>query len=1140
MRSAMNKDFLREIRNTRSRFLSILILVALSVAFLSGLRATAPDMKRTGDDYADSLHLADIQVLSNLGLTDGDLAALLACEEVESGEAVYVIDAYAASDDADLVAKVYSLTDCDISNVALREGRMPQRTDECVVEEMLLDQLDIELGDSITLTPSEQMEDALRHERFKVVGTIRSPVYFSVERGTSTLGAGTVKAYLYLPKDAFSLDYYTAINLRVKGAAELTAFYEEYDDSVDAVIDALEPLGDERAALRHDELVDEATEKLDDAQQKLDDAKAEADEELGKAERELADARKELDDGWQEYRDGVQELADAKIEVADAYIELQDGEQEYADGVEELRDGAEKYEDGKKKYEDGLAEYQDGLAELESARRKLEDGEAEYQEGKDAFDAFAENYLLHSSGCASADELGRALVKEGSSGEVHTRVDAALDALRAQITQLEASEEDIPQDANAVKTSYQQLVSARAELDDGWEQYYDGRKELRSAEQELEDAETELADALIELRDGEQELRDARRELDDGWREYYDGLDEIADAETELADALVELRDGEQEYRDGYQEYLDAKSEAEEKIADAEREIADARRKVAEIEHGEWYVMSRSYNPGYTGFGQDADRMGNLASVFPVIFFLVAALVCLTTMTRMVEEQRIQIGSLKALGYSRLAISAKYIGYGLLPSVIGGVLGLLIGYTVFPKMIFTAYQIMYQVPDIELRAYPDISAFSVLAAVVCTTVSTLWACLSTLREVPASLMRPRTPKAGKRVFLEYIRPLWKRLKFIHKVTARNLFRYQKRFWMTVIGIGGCTALIIAGFGLRSSILYTMSRQYSELFHYTAQVVLSDSVLSEEREAIEEFLTTDARVTDLARCDISSATAASDDYSVTAYVEVLQPGDLPRFMELYDCKTGETITLDDGGVYIDQKLSELLGVTVGDTFLVDGDARANVTVAGIFEHYTGHFIYMTPGYYERTFGTPAETGAYLLTLESDDEELCSALFEELLSLNGVAATTRMRDTQDTYQHSMERIDFVVVIVILAAAALAVVVLYNLSNINITERLRELATIKLLGFYDGEVSAYVYRENIVLTVIGIAVGILMGHYLHTWLVLSTEIDLMMFGRETDPKSYLYAAVLTALFSFLVNLIAHFKMKKIDMVESLKSAE
>lgn len=1233
MRSAMTKDFLREIRHTRSRFLSILILVALSVAFLSGLKATAPDMKRTGDDYVDSLHLADVQILSNLGVTDDDLAALLAREEVESGEAVYVVDAYAMSDDADLVAKVYSLTDSDINNVQLREGRMPQRADECVVEEMMLGQLGVGIGDCITLTPSDKLEDALKFEQFEIVGTIRSPIYLSVERGTSTLGTGTVKAYLYLPKEAFSLDCYTAVYLRVKGAARMTAFYDEYDSYIDDVIDKLEPLGDARAALRHDELVDEATEKLDEAQCELDDAKAEADEELGKAERELRDARRELDDGWKEYRDGEKELADAKVELADAYLELQDGEKEYADGVEEYRDGAEKYEDGRKKYEDGLAEYEDGLAELESAGRKLRSGEQEYEAGKEAFDAFAESYLLEASGCRNTEELGKALVNERSAGEMHARVDAALEGLRGQIVQLRntvetirelegskvqldaavgqvqegidlleqkeaamglteeetaqlamlhmqegtlltqraaveagldqidaglaaqgldregaqkalgqlaASEGDIPQNADAVKENYRQLAAARAELDDGWEQYYNGRKELMAAGQELTDAKKELDDARQELLDGEQKLRDGRRELDDGWREYYDGLDELADGEKELADARIELQDGEKEYRDGFREYSDARAEAEEKIADAEKEMADARRKVAEIEHGEWYIMSRSYNPGYTGFGQDADRMGNLASVFPIIFFLVAALVCLTTMTRMVEEQRIQIGSLKALGYSRFAISGKYIGYGLLPSVIGGILGLLIGYTLFPGMIFTAYQIMYQVPNIELHAYPEISVFSVLAAVACTTGATLWACLSTLREVPAGLMRPRTPKAGKRVFLEYVRPLWKRMKFIHKVTARNLFRYQKRFWMTVIGIGGCTALIIAGFGLRASLLYSMSRQYGELFHYTAQVALSDSVLPEERDKIEEFLTTDERVTDLMRCEISSATAVSDSGSVTAYVEVLEPDELPRFMELYDYRSGETITMGDDGVYIDQKLSELLGVKVGDSFFVDGDERANVTVAGIFEHYTAHFIYMTPACYEKAFGMPPETSAYLLKLESDEAELCDAVFEKLLSLNGVAATTRMRDTQDTYLHSMERIDFVVVIVILAAAALAMVVLYNLSNINITERLRELATIKLLGFYDGEVSAYVYRENIVLTVIGIAMGILMGHWLHTWLVLSTEIDLLMFGRETDPKSYFYAAVLTALFSFLVNLIAHFKMKKIDMVESLKSAE
>ena len=532
--------------------------------------------------------------------------------------------------------------------------------------------------------------------------------------------------------------------------------------------------------------------------------------------------------------------------------------------------------------------------------------------------------------------------------------------------------------------------------------------------------------------------------------------------------------------------------------------------------------------------------MANLASVLPIIFFLVAALVCLTTMTRMVEEQRVQIGALKALGYSRLSISRKYIGYGLLPSLVGGVLGLVIGYILFPKMIFTAYQIMYQMPDIELHAYTDISLFSVLAAVACTTVATLWACLATLRETPASLMRPRTPKAGKRVFLEYIKPLWRRMSFIHKVTARNLFRYQKRFWMTVIGIGGCTALIIAGFGMRSSLLFTMSRQYDELFHYSAQVTLADNALPEERAAVEDFLAGDSRVVNYIPCAASSATVVTPSYSTTAYVEVMASDEIGKVVDLFDYKSGDPITMGDEGVYIDQKLSELLKVSVGDIFFLDGDVRGDVTVAGIYEHYTGHFIYMTPGYYENALHADGEPNAYLLNFTSDDTDTCNAIFEKLLDMSGVATTSRMRDTQDTYMHSMERVDFVVVIIILAAAALAMVVLFNLSNINITERQRELATIKLLGFYDGEVSAYVYRENIVLTLFGILLGCFMGHWLHIYLVRSTEIDLMMFGRQTAPSAYVYAAILTALFSLLVNVLAHFRMKKIDMVESLKSAE
>ena len=1217
MKNAMQKDFWREIGHTRSRFFSIMILVALSVAFLSGLKATAPDMKHMGDDYLDSLHLADIQVLSTLGLTDEDIAALRAQDKIEDTEGEYVIDAFASSDSLDAVVKVLSLTDRGISDVLLREGRMPERADECVVEENMLSLMSISVGDTITLTPGDDLSDALAQDTYTVVGTVRSPVYLAVERGTSTLGSGTVKAYLYLPREAFTLDYYTAAYVRVSDAAEMTAFYDEYDDYIDDVIDSLEDFSEQRAILRHDELVDEATEKLDDAQKELDDAKADADKELGDARKELADARRKLDDGWKEYDDGKQELADSRVKLDDAKAELEDGEQEYADGVKKYDQAVRDYEKGQKDYADGVKDYEKGAQQLADGADELEAGKEKLDEGQKQLDALGNtvagalqndpNYAGVTGGTI-IDELGR--------GDENTAAatDAALDKMRAQLeggiaqaqqglakidegieqcdeglAKIDATLEQLPDSeevaaqraaleqqraktaaqrsalvqqrgevsaqlselqsqlaalstvsSGSIAANKQQLDQGRADYESGKQQLSAGYRDLRDGKKELDKAKKELGEAPQKLADARKELADARKELDDGWKEYYDGEEKYADGEKELADAYRELTDGEKDYREGLREYEDGKAEADEKIADAEEKIADARRKVADIESCEWYLFSRSYNPGYTGYGQDAERMANLASVFPVIFFLVAALVCLTTMTRMVEEQRVQIGSLKAMGYSGLAISRKYLLYGLLPSLTGGVFGLVIGYILFPKMIFTAYQIMYQMPNIELRAYGGISAYSLLAAVACTTLATLWACLATLRETPASLMRPRTPKAGKRVFLEYIKPLWRKMSFTHKVTARNLFRYQKRFWMTVIGIGGCTALIIAGFGMRSSLLFTMSRQYDDLFHYSAQVTLSSNVLPEERQAVEDFLAGDSRVVNDVPCTASSATVITSSYSTTAYVEVMEAGEIGKVIDLLDCKTGEPITMEDTGVYIDQKLSELLKVSVGDTFFLDGDARGDVTVAGIYEHYTGHFIYMTPSYYEQTLHADSEPNAYLMNFTSDDTDTCNAIFEKLLSMNGVVTTSRMRDTQDTYMHSMERVDFVVVIIILAAAALAMVVLFNLSNINITERQRELATIKLLGFYDKEVSAYVYRENIVLTVFGILMGCFMGHWLHIYLVRSTEIDLMMFGRQTAPSAYVYAAILTMLFSVLVNVLAHFKMKKIDMVESLKSAE
>lgn len=1200
MKSAMQRDFWREVGHTKSRFFSIMILVALSVAFLSGLKATAPDMKHTGDDYLDSLHLADFQVLSTLGLTDEDIDALKEQENIENAEGEYVLDAFAAAGGSETVVKILSLSEQGISDVLLREGRMPARADECVVEEGMLSLLDIAIGDTITLTPGSKMEDALAGDTYTVVGTVRSPVYISVERGTSTIGSGTARAYLYLPRDAFALDYYTAAYVRVSGAAEMTAFYDDYDDYIDDVIDSLEDFADARAQLRHDELVEEATEKLDDAQKELDEAKAEADEKLGDAEKELKDARKKLDDGWRDYRDGQQELADSRVKLDDAKAELENGEQEYQDGLAEYEEAVAEYEKGLAEYEDGRKKYEQSQQQLNVGAQELAEGKKQLDEGQKQLDALGSTVTGALDGTGSPyedkpDQLIEDLGKGDQTAAATT--DAALDGMRArlsagiaqaqstidtlngQIAQLSAAlqnpalsdeeraryekglaeaqaglaqaeaqkaqmEQQLAQlkdvNSGSIAQSKQQLDKGQAEYSSGRAELAAGSRELAAGKKQLDEAKAELDDVPAQLQEAKQKLSDARKELDDGWKEYYDGEEKYADGKQELAEAYTELQSGEKDYRAGLREYEDGKAEADEKIADAQAKIADARRKVADIESCEWYLFGRSYNPGYTGFGQDAERMANLASVFPVIFFLVAALVCLTTMTRMVEEQRVQIGSLKAMGYSSLAISRKYIFYGLLPSLTGGLMGLVIGYILFPKMIFMAYQIMYQVPDIELRAYPGISVFSVLAAVACTTLATLWACLATLRETPASLMRPRTPKAGKRVFLEYIRPLWKRMSFTHKVTARNLFRYQKRFWMTVIGIGGCTALIIAGFGMRSSLLFTMTRQYDELFHYSAQVTLADNVLSEEREAVEDFLSSDARIVSYVPATASSATVATSGYSTTAYIEVMASDEIGKVVDLFDYKSGEPITMGDDGVYINQKLSELLGVKIGDTFFLDGEGRGDVTVAGIYEHYTGHFIYMTPTYYENALHAGSEPNAYLMNFTSDDTDTCNAIFEKLLDLSGVATTSRMRDTQDTYMHSMERVDFVVVIIILAAAALAMVVLFNLSNINITERQRELATIKLLGFYDREVSAYVYRENIVLTVFGILIGCFMGHWLHIYLVRSTEIDLMMFGRQTKATAYLYAAILTTIFSFLVNVLAHFRMKKIDMVESLKSAE
>ena len=1290
-------DALREIRNTFSRFLSLLVLSALAVCFLAGLRATAPDMKKSADLYFDQQNLMDLHVLSTLGLTDKDAEALAQQPGVAAVERAYTVDAVVHLTDNDYIVKVLSFTeDPGINAPRLVEGRLPQNARECLVEPLLLEETGLQLGDTLTLdTGDGDYADALRTEAFTIVGTADSPLYVGTDRGTSSLGTGKVSAFVLLPLSAFSMETYTDFYLLAEGAESLLCYDDAYTDRIDSLTDSLEAFADQRARLRGEEVIGEANEQLAEAEQELADAQAEAEQELSDAWAELADARAELDDGWAEYHDGVrelqdqvaeaeQEISDGQTELDDALVELNDNEQkltdaraelddgwqEYYDGRRDYEDGLDEYEDGYAQYEDGLEQYEDGLAEyragqrrLSSALGQLNSGEAQYSAGKSEFDQFAQQLwtaatqaglaggypsvdALLSAAAGGNAEAGNVLaavmagiheqlntqIREleatlsGLNGELEkaTQAVAALPgqitALEEQISQAEeagASEEElaalraslaelnnnlstaresipqltagisqaqsglanlqaqvaqIPADGAAVIASYQTLLASRRELDDGWDEYYDGMAQLRAAKRELDDAkavldETEeeladgwteledarrqLEDAYQELQDGEQELADGRAELDDGWQDYYDGLQELedarqtlaeetADAQAELSDARAELNDGETAYTDGLAEYEDGRAEAENKIADARKELEQARRDIEDIEECEWYLLGRNTNTGYVSYSMDADRMGNLASVFPLIFFLVAALVCLTTMTRMVEEQRVTIGGLKALGYSKGIIAVKYVGYGFLASTVGALLGLAVGLTLLPWIICNAWNIIYTLGPIQYGLEPVTSAVACLAAIGTVTLSALGACFSTLAAVPAQLMRPKAPPAGKRVLLERLPFLWRRLSFNYKITIRNLFRYQRRFWMTVIGIGGCAALIVTAFGLRGSIFDIMDKQFEEIYGYTAQIGLVDKVTPGELREVTQALDEDPLAEGWLVCCSASMTAETDAYTVDCTVQVFpDQASMAPFIHLRYRTDDEPVTLSDDGVVLTEKLASLLDVQPGDTITLDGDSRVEVRVADVTEHYIQHYVYMTDAYYETVFGTEPRQNLVLADYPVEDPA-AEDLERELVGLDGVTSLTRMEDTREIYGSSLESVDYAVILIIVCAAALAFVVLYNLTNINITERMRELATLKVLGFYDGELSAYIYRENVILTVFGVAMGMVMGKLLHQWLILTVEIDMLMFGRQLSLSSYAYAVVLTVLFSLLVNLAAHRKLKKLDMVESLKTVE
>ena len=1038
---ALRKDFYMEIRRSMGRFLSIFFIVAIGCAFFSGIRASEPDMRYSGDAYFDRKNMMDIEVISTLGLTEDDLDAIRNVDGVSAAEGGYSSDMLFTEGDNKVVVHVMSLLP-SMNQVQLEEGELPEADDECALDVDYLKESSLEIGDKITLISGtdDDISDTLKNDTYTITGAVSSPEYISFQRGSTTIGNGSVTTFIAVPEESFALDVYTEIYVQSDGAKDLTAFTDAYDSRVDETEDQLEAIREDREKARYDEIMDEAQTELDDARAELADAEKELEDGRAEAEKELADARRELEDGQAEVDSGRQELADAK-------------------------------------------------EELESSRQRLKDSQAQIDQGQkelnDNIDAMN----------AQIDELN---------------------AAKQQYNDLAASGADDPVTMATLSAMYEEIQSGEAALAQAKAQIESAKSELASGQQQINDGWQQIADGEQEIADGEAELENAQQEIDDGWEEYYEGEKE----------AQEEIADGEQ------------------KIADAKEELADAEAELADLEEPEWFIYDRSNLPDYTGYGENADRMRAIGQVFPAIFFLVAALISLTTMTRMVEEQRTQIGTFKALGYERHSIAGKYLGYALLATVSGSVLGILFGEKVFPYIIITAYGIMYQhMHEIMLPYNIQYGLGAAAAALASTLLATLLACYKELREQAAELMRPPAPKQGQRVLLERVRFIWKRLNFSWKASVRNLVRYKKRLFMTVFGIGGCMALMLVGFGLKDSIFAIVDIQYGEIQLYDGNIILEDDIMDEEKETLIAELEKDKLMTGVAEGLLTQVSVGSGEEWHDVYLDVPRDVDrFPEFVTLQDRMTDAVYTLDDSGAILTEKMATELDVEPGDAIMIRDDDLGDleVKVQAVCENYMGHYLYMTPGYYEEVYGSAPDYNCIFYKTADRITEEAERIGEEALAVPGALSVSYTTDLKEQVDNMLGALDSVIAVLIISAGMLAFVVLYNLNNISITERQRELATLKVLGFYNNEVTMYVYRENILLTFLGALFGIVLGKILHRFIIVTVEIESVMFGRNIDLSSFVYAFLLTLLFSLLVNGAMYFKLKKIDMVESLKSVE
>lgn len=1283
---ALHKDFWMEIRKSKARFISIFLIVALGVAFFSGIQASSPDMRYSGDAYYEAAKLMDLKIQGTLGLTQRDVKAVSDIDGVELAEGGYSTDVMSGEDDARKVLHLESISS-NFNLLTADEGRIPEKSGEIFLDKPFAKNRGYKIGDTISVSEDGDSE-LLKKTTYTVVGIGSSPLYISFNRGNTTLGSGEVSGFGYILPEDFDQEAFTQIYIMVHESGDVISYTDAYDNLIRKIQKRVEGIEKEQCSLRYEEIVAEANEKLDDARKELEDGKKESEEKLG-------DAKKKLDDGQKKYEDGKKEYEDGKQQLSDAKKELTDGKQQLADGRKQIEDGWSQLNSAKQQVEDGLsqlnsarsqladseaqinekqAELTAGYEQLNAAKQQVSDGEVQLREAEKTLESkqaeidsgreqleTGKNTIKETKAALTSQkeqcEAGLVQVSEGESqissseealsgqqaqldeltsqkealssqaaelqaqydagaeagkteeelAELSTQIQtlngqisameeqinagqAQIDGAQAELTakkselaqtraELESSLGQINEGFSQIKEQEETLSGTEAQLNEGQEELDKGKKELETKKAELSAAKEEIAANQATLDDGQSQLDSARAQLSSGRQQLeekqaqlntgqaeiqantekltssqveldaneqklLDGEKEIRENEQKLKDAKKDLEDAKKKLSDGKKEYQDGKKEADDKIAEAQQKIEDAQKEVDDIETPEWIISDRNDLPEYSDFGDNAERLKNIGKVFPMIFFLVAALISLTTMTRMVEEQRTQIGTMKALGYGKASIASKYLSYAFLATVGGSIAGVLFGEKVLPFIIIQAYGIMYwNIGDhMQLDYELQYALIASGAAVICTMGATLFSCAKTLAETPASLMRPPAPKEGKRILIERISFIWKHLSFSWKSSMRNLFRYKKRLFMTIFGIAGSMGLMLVGFGLYDSIMDIAILQYDQIQHYDAMVINDEDATDSQEKDLLKFLDGNSEIDHYTRVQLTKMTAPKEKGSVSIYVYV--PENTENFKEdvtLRDRKSHEQYELTDDGAVICEKTASLIGVKAGDKIILEKDNRKyKVKITAVTENYMGHYVYMTPSCYEKTFEEKPEYSSTVYTMKEDAESDLETLGNAILKYPAALSISYTSSTAGQVERMLGSLGAVIWVLIISAGMLAFVVLYNLNNINITERQRELATLKVLGFYDGEVSQYVFRENILLSFIGILAGAVFGILLHRYVITTVEVDAVMFGRNIKPISFVYSGIITFGFSMFVNMVMHFKLKKINMVESLKSVE